>query len=209
MQLTIISDTHGKHSFLKLGRGDVLIHCGDFSSYGDLDEVADFAEFIGKQNFKHKIVIAGNHDWSFEDDRREQAEGLLLEQGIIYLNGSGIELEGMHFWGSPIQPEFCHWAFNLPRGAALAEHWLTIPTNTDVLITHTPPYGILDTCYDGRNVGCEDLLEAVKQIQPKVHAFGHIHESHGTQKIDNTLFVNASSLDEKYRFANSAIVVTL
>ena len=70
MKLTFISDTHYQHHKLSLESGDVLIHCGDFTRRGALDEVANFADFMGAQDFKYKIVIAGNHDFSFEDKRR-------------------------------------------------------------------------------------------------------------------------------------------
>lgn len=209
MQLTFISDTHGKHPFLKLGRGDVLVHCGDFSTIGELEEVEDFAVFMGKQKFQHKIVIAGNHDWSFEDDRRLEAEALFSNNGVIYLNDSGIDINGYYFWGSPIQPVFCHWAFNRSRGKELQEHWHKIPHHTDILITHTPPYGILDLCYDGEQVGCEALLTAVEQIKPRIHAFGHIHESYGTLEQGETLFINACSLNENYQFKNPPIKIEI
>lgn len=209
MRLTFISDTHGKHPLLHLATGDVLVHCGDFSSYGDLDEVEDFAQFMGKQAFTHKLVIAGNHDWCFEDERRAEAEALMRENGIIYLHDSGIELGGYYFWGSPIQPEFCHWAFNRPRGEVLEQHWLKIPKHTDILITHTPAYGILDTCFDGQAAGCEALLAAIQRIKPKIHACGHIHEAYGQLLQDQTVFINAASLDEHYRFRNPPITIEL
>ncbi|WP_020559270.1 metallophosphatase domain-containing protein [Thiofilum flexile] len=209
MQLTFISDTHGKHAFLTLKGGDALIHCGDFSTMGELDEIEDFAIFMGKQKFQHKIVIAGNHDWSLEDDRRMEAETLFKENGVIYLHDSGIDINGYHFWGSPIQPVFCHWAFNRPRGEVLQEHWLKIPDYTDVLITHTPPYGILDVCYDGVHVGCEALLVAVERVKPRIHAFGHIHEGYNTLEQEGTLFINACSLNEDYQFKNPPIVAEL
>jgi Icc-related predicted phosphoesterase len=209
MQLTFISDTHGKHRDLVLGSGDVLIHCGDFTRMGEVDEVEDFADFISMQNFHHKIVIAGNHDWCFEDNRRAEAEKVLTEKGIIYLNDSGIEIAGKYFWGSPIQPEFCDWAFNRPRGKKIAEHWQLIPKYTDVLITHGPAFGYLDECYHGERVGCEELAKVVFKIKPSIHAFGHIHEDYGTDEKRGVLFVNACSLNEDYELANPPITVQL
>lgn len=209
MELTFISDTHGKHPLLKLGMGDILIHCGDFSSYGDLDEVEDFADFIAKQAFEHKIVIAGNHDLSFEDEHRSAAEALLHERGIIYLNDSGVTLNGYRFWGSPVQPAFCSWAFNRERGADIAKHWQQIPADTNILITHTPAYGYLDQCYNGESVGCEELAAVIERIQPQIHAFGHIHEGHGTLQTAHTLFVNACCLNEHYQLVHAPIRVAL
>ena len=121
-----------------------------------------------------------------------------------YLDDSGCEIEGIRFWGSPITPEFCNWAFmREPRD--IGRHWDAIPDDTDVLITHGPPHGILDQCPD--SVGCEQLLEAVKRVGPKVHAFGHIHEGHGILEKDGTTFVNASIMDGRYRPVNAPIGV--
>lgn len=210
MKLTFISDTHSLHNELPaIAPGDVLIHCGDFTGHGNIDETADFAEFIAAQNFTHKIVIAGNHDWCFEDGRRDGAEACLHDLGIIYLNDSGIELDGVKFWGSPIQPEFLNWAFNRERGADIRQHWDLVPTDTDVLITHGPAFGILDKCCHGGRVGCEELLEVIQTIKPKIHAFGHIHEGYGQHEQDGTIFVNACSLDEHYRMAFAPIVLEI
>jgi hypothetical protein len=135
MILTFISDTHSLHDRLPdIDAGDVLIHCGDFTGRGTLDDTLTFAEFMAAQPFTHKIVIAGNHDWCFEDKRRNIAEHILKEYGIIYLNDSGITIDGVTFWGSPIQPEFMNWAFNRERGADIRQHWDKIPSATDVSV---------------------------------------------------------------------------
>ena len=207
MKLTFISDTHYQHHKLQLESGDVLIHCGDFTRRGGLDDVESFATFIERQDFKHKIVIAGNHDFSFEDKRRQKAEKYLSNHSLIYLNDSGVEVEGLKFWGSPVQPEFFDWAFNRKRGEELRDHWDLIPEDTDILITHGPAYGILDLCADGRRVGCHDLLEAVEKIKPKIHAFGHIHEDYGVIEKQGTIFVNACNVDERYRMVNMPITL--
>lgn len=209
MKLTFISDTHAQHHKLDIGSGDVLVHCGDFTLGGSLYEITDFAEFIAEQDFTYKIVIAGNHDWCFEDRRKTKAEAYLREYGIIYLNDSGVELNGVKFWGSPVQPEFCHWAFNRQRGAEIRAHWDLIPDDTDVLITHGPAFGILDLCYDGFHAGCEDLLNVIQRIRPKVHACGHIHESYGVCERDGVVFVNACNLDERYQMQNLPIMVEI
>lgn len=176
MKLTFISDTHSKHDAIKLGRGDVLIHCGDISKNGSLEDIKRFAAYLKKQEFSHKLVIAGNHDFCFEDERKFEAEDILKQCGIIYLNDSGVEIDGMKFWGSPVQPEFFNWAFNRRRGEEIKKYWDLIPNDTDILITHGPPFEILDECADGQKVGCEDLLNRIQKLKLKVHAFGHIHE---------------------------------
>ena len=209
MKLTFISDTHSKHHDLDTGSGDILIHCGDFTCRGDLQDTIEFAEFLSVQNFTHKMVIAGNHDKCFEDKRRLRAETILSDHGIIYLNDSGITIDNVNFWGSPVQPEFFNWAFNRQRGVELLQHWMLIPENIDVLITHGPAYSILDLCTDGRKVGCEDLLRTIQRIKPKVHAFGHIHESYGQYEHNGTLSVNACNLNEYYQLRNPPIMVEI
>ncbi|MGB0848880.1 MAG: metallophosphoesterase family protein, partial [Thiolinea sp.] len=142
MKLTFISDTHSLHHQLPdLGSGDVLIHCGDFTGRGDLHDTLSFARYFSQQNYTHKIVIAGNHDECFEGYRQQDAETCLLDHNIIYLNDSGIEIDGVHFWGSPIQPEFFNWSFQRRRGQDIRRHWDMIPANTDILLTHGPPFG--------------------------------------------------------------------
>eukprot|EP00026_Physarum_polycephalum_P017756 Phypoly_transcript_19088.p1 GENE.Phypoly_transcript_19088~~Phypoly_transcript_19088.p1 ORF type:complete len:151 (+),score=18.92 Phypoly_transcript_19088:146-598(+) len=140
------------------------------------------------------------------EKRPELAESELLKglQNCYYLRDKAINLEGINFYGAPWQPEFCKWAFNLPRGQALKEKWDMIPSNTDILITHGPPKGILDRV-EGSNEGCADLLAAVQRIKPKYHIFGHIHEGYGEFSDGTTHFINASNLNGAYRPTNAVI----
>lgn len=209
MKLTFFSDTHNRHRKIKFTGGDVLVFCGDLTNRGELSQVEDFSKFVKNLDYQYKIVIAGNHDFCFEDERKETAEEYFRNAGLIYLNDSGIEIDDVKFWGSPIQPWFHDWAFNRARGEDIKKHWDLIPTDTDVLITHGPPFGIRDLCSHGERVGCNDLLETVMKIRPKIHAFGHIHEAHGCLRVDKTLFVNACNLDEFYKPAYPAIDVGL
>ena len=111
-------------------------------------------------------------------------------------------------WGSPWQPEFHNWAFNVPRGEKLKEKWDMIPTDTDILITHGPAHGKLDFVpYDGLNVGCEDLLIKIQEIKPKIHVSGHIHSGRGVVFSEGTLYVNASVLNDRYEFRNKPITI--
>jgi predicted phosphodiesterase len=205
IRLVFVSDTHGFHDF-PVPPGDVLVHAGDGCNYGTLEEARAWANFLRRQPHRHKIVIAGNHDRCFEDDF-EHAKPLL--EDFDFLHDSGCERLGVHFWGSPWQPWFFNWAFNLPRGPELAAKWALIPDTTDVLVTHGPPHGVLDRNFDGTPVGCEDLRDAMKRVRPRVHVFGHIHEGYGTARIGETLFVNASICTLAYRPTNPAIVVDL
>jgi Icc-related predicted phosphoesterase len=212
MKITFISDTHNKHNHLTsnaynniLGSGDVLVHAGDISSMGKSHEITNFLNWFGMTDFKHKIFIAGNHDFGFEfhTDIAEEFK----EKGIIYLFDSEVVIDGVKFYGSPWQPEFHNWAFNLPRGEKLAEKWSKIPTNTDILITHGPVYGILDYAPIGGHVGCEELYKKVFEVKPKIHVCGHIHDSYGQKSIDGVEFLNASVLDDTYQHAHKPIVV--
>ncbi len=209
MKLTFISDTHLKHDELELTTGDVLVHCGDFSRRGSKEDISEFLEWFSVQRFKHKLFVAGNHDFGFENENKKWAEELSARLGLVYLNDSGVEIQGCRFWGSPVQPEFYNWAFNRKRGDEIQKHWDQIPSNTDVLITHGPPYGVLDLCSHGERVGCKNLLEEFNRIKPKIHAFGHIHEDYGIVTKDEITFVNASILDEKYENKNNPIVIEL
>lgn len=207
MRLICISDTHNQHARLRIPDGDVLIHAGDMCRHGDMQEVAAFGAWFGSLPHKHKIVIAGNHDFAFQ--RQDALARKFLPDGVCYLRDSGTEIEGVKFYGSPWQPWFCNWAFNLPRGPELAEKWSRIPNDTDVLITHGPPADILDAMETGEHLGCKDLYERVKALNLKLHVFGHIHEAYGQEQIADTLFVNACVCDENYRLINAPVVVDL
>jgi len=160
---------------------------------------------------KYKVVIAGNHDWCFANGTlpKHEAVDMFAAIGVTYLHDSEATIEGLRFYGSPYQPRFFDWAFNLDDDE-LKRKWSRIPAGIDVLITHGPPYGILDNTIDHRNVGCRHLLnEVVDRVKPRIHAFGHIHHAYGREYKHGTLFVNASNLDETYRYANKPIVVDL
>jgi len=206
----IASDTHGLHGKLAVPEGDVFVHCGDFTRRGELKTVSDFGRWVGALPHRHKVVVAGNHDRTFEDDPEAALAALdAAGNGLTYLQDAGTEIDGVRFWGSPWQPWFFDWSFNLQRGPELAAKWALIPEGTQVLITHGPPLGILDRVWGGDRVGCADLLERVRELQPKVHAFGHIHEGSGIDVREGTTYVNGSICDERYRPVNPARVIDL
>ena len=206
MKIVAISDTHGRHDQMEpLPEGDVLVHTGDVSGRGRRNQVIKFLDWFKGLNFEHKIFIAGNHDFYFEQaPAPEIAE--LVGTDLVYLNDSGLTINGINFWGSPVQPWFYDWAFNRQRGADIDKHWQLIPANTDVLLTHGPPKNILDKVFRGENVGCEMLLKKIREIKPKVSIFGHIHEAYGTEEIDGTKFINASIVNLAYEVANKPVV---
>ena len=210
MQLTIISDTHGTHYDLKLKQGDLLIHAGDITEYGTEEEVIDFLKWFAKQPFEHKIFIAGNHDLFLENCSRTKLKKI-IPSGIIYLQNSSVDINGLNIYGSPVTPYFLGMAFNKRRGSEILKVWNKIPENTDILITHGPPIGILDN-----EMGCEELKQRVESIKPTLHLFGHIHEQHGTIQKQETVYVNAAvvnilaPLDNKpCRLVNQPILLTL
>lgn len=205
LRLVCMSDLHSLSYAFQVPAGDVLIIAGDICGYGTRDELKVFDDFLSSLPHPHKLLIAGNHDWPFA--RVDPREANLLVKNAIYLMDSGIEIEGIKFWGSPWQPEFYNWAFNLPRGPELAAVWAKIPDNIDVLITHGPPYGVLDEIYNGKRVGCQDLSEALERVKPTVHVFGHIHEGYGVLEQNGTVYVNASLCNQYYQLVHSPIVI--
>ncbi len=205
MKVVAISDTHGFHNQLQLPEGDMLIHAGDVSKRGEEHEVVEFLEWFKNQPFTHKIFIAGNHDFFFEG-RAKSYIATKIPDNVIYLNDSGVTIEGIHIWGSPVQPWFYDWAFNRKRGYEILKHWELIPKETDILITHGPVAGILDKTVYGNSVGCEDLRQVVKRIKPKFFICGHIHEAYGIEETISTTYINASVLNVKYQMMNAPVV---
>ncbi len=189
MRLVALADTHSYHAALTVPDGDVLVHAGDMTRLGTFDELEAVGAFLAAQPHRHKLVVAGNHDWGLA---RTPAQARALLGAVTYLFDSGVTIEGLRVWGSPWQPTFFDWAFNLPRGRALAERWALIPEATDILITHGPPRGFGDRCADGRREGCDDLLARIREVRPGLHLFGHIHEDRGHWQDGPTLIVNAT-----------------
>jgi Icc-related predicted phosphoesterase len=213
MRLVIISDTHLNEPVLP--DGDVLIHCGDMLSGGHKYELSLQAHYwfetLGKQ-FKHFLFVPGNHDRCFEQ-AVDFCNSILMRANVEVLVDREFIIDDIKFYGSPWQPDFYDWAFNLPRGGALRDKWKLIPSDTDVLITHGPPFGILDYVpWDDEHVGCVDLYEQVLEIHPKIHCFGHIHGGYGeltTGHTGLTKFFNASICNEQYVPVNAPHVVDI
>ncbi|SFM65390.1 metallophosphatase domain-containing protein [Halopseudomonas yangmingensis] len=210
MKLVCISDTHSMHhSICDIPDGDVLIHAGDSLGQGTLDNVVELNDWLGTLPHRYKIVIAGNHDWVFQDSPEQAREAL---SHAIYLEDSGIEIEGVRFWGSPWTPTFWNWAFMLDPGQPLYDAWSRIPDNTDVLITHGPPRGIGDEVALGlgpRNVGCAELMQRIDRLSLKAHVFGHIHEGYGIYQRGPLTLINASTCNAQYQPINPPIVLNL
>ena len=212
IRITCISDTHTKHDHLKLPGGDILIHCGDLMNSGwNYADITNFLKWFESQPYDELIFIAGNHDRRFETDTLDVKAILEGFPTITYLQDDWVEVNGIKIYGSPWQPEFYGWAFNLPRrGDELKERWDAIPQDTDILITHGPPQGHLDTSghpYNEPLLGCELLRVKVEEIKPNIHIFGHIHGGFGYKEYEGTHFINASVLDERYQQVNKPITI--
>lgn len=212
MKICAVSDFHGQYEAKRLviPDADMLIFCGDFTAARSFDELPKFAEWLSKLPHKYKIFVAGNHDWCFEANKSTSVQMLKDNvSNIYYLDNEMIEIEGLKIYGTPIQPEFCNWAFN-KNEYARQHYYSLIPTNLDILVTHCPPHGILDWCPNG-NVGCPVLKSELYRILPRYHFCGHIHESYGIKEecFGNSIitFVNSSVLDGNYRLVNDPIVL--
>ena len=213
MRFCCISDTHNKHEELDLTQypADILISSGDVTSSGTKDELLRFLIWFEKQPFEYKIFIPGNHDRYIEDNFEDFVNVLTKFSGITLLHNSGINIAGINFWGSGDTPEFCNWAFNKTH-EELVETWSNVPSNTDVLITHGPAYGILDEVNNvwspTPNVGCKALRDMIVPSTIKYCIFGHIHEQGGKHlNIEGTDFYNVSVLDERYRMVNTPTII--
>ena len=214
MRITHISDTHNKHNQLngKLPGGQLLIHSGDFTSIGRKHEVQQFIKWFAKQDYTHKVFIAGNHDLVMDSELLYEAKSAHFEykeyptpgaegkpewlvellgnlpDGVYYLENNSIKLEGINIWGSPHSPSFGYgWAFNKDRGHDITQCWNEIPMDTDIVITHTPIYGYNDRAANtNQNVGCSDLYHRLREVQPHLHFAGHIHEAYGWKTMGLT-----------------------
>lgn len=220
MKIVSISDTHNFHKNLELPKGDILIHCGDFTSQGFLHEIEKFMNWFSSQDFKYKILIAGNHEktlcprlnihpaYNKNTIRRCQLE-VRKWPGVTYLEESFVIIDEMKIFGSPYsgKTEFsCGWGFE-----ANEKTWDKIPDDTDILITHGPPKGILDTVSyphtkESISLGCSNLLKRVNDVKPVYHLFGHIHDSYGEFTSEHTMFKNCANMNEDYKIVNKPVV---
>ncbi|MFO0601351.1 MAG: metallophosphatase domain-containing protein [Myxococcaceae bacterium] len=190
MRIVAVADTHNHHAELQVPDGDLFIHAGDLTNRGTRAELERVADWMRALPHRHKVFIAGNHDFLFQDEP-EQARALF--EGVTYLLDSEVTVGGVRVWGSPWQPWFHDWAFNLHRGAPLDAVWKKIPAGVDVLVTHGPPLGYGDLVYREERVGCEDLLRHLPRVGAKLHLFGHIHEDRGEWQLGKTRIVNCTT----------------
>jgi len=220
MRITLISDTHTMHGLIKptidMPGGDLLLHAGDIMNSGyNKNDIKDFCHWYNSlEHYDQKIFIAGNHDRTFEDFPDDAREIYSSYKNITYLQDERLDLwdeedQQTVIYGTPWQPWFYDWAFNLPKGGpGLMSKWEAIPADTDILITHGPPQEILDVSgppYNEPLLGCALLRERVDAVKPKIHVFGHIHGSYGYKFLNGTHFFNASILNEEYKYTNKPV----
>ncbi|SRR3989304_754757 len=230
-KIVLMSDSHSKHNgiyILKQGEkfddeyvkeyiisgvylpaeADVIICSGDISMSGSENEIDNFLAWYSKLPYTHKILVPGNHDRLFEQKRSIAQELLKKYPNIIYLESQGVTIDGIKFYGEPVQPTFGYnWAFNVDRGEKIKRYWDAIPDDVEFLILHGPPYSILDSTIRGEQVGCKDLLKRIYELKNlKLVSFGHIHEHAGYKFIDGVHFVNASVLNLRYEIQNKPMI---
>jgi predicted phosphodiesterase len=210
MRLVLLADTHTHQTELgALPSGDALILAGDlcnmFSKPGYDEQLSRLNRWLGEQPFTYRLVIGGNHDGLLQSVAGQPFTRL---SNATWLCDSGVTIEGIQFWGSPwTSGSSGPMAFQL-LPSNLKAKWDLIPHHTDVLITHGPPYGVLDQTSWGHG-GDEDLRDAVERTQPALHVFGHIHTARGIRKKGQTLYVNACVSGEDNEVVASAVVVDL
>lgn len=220
IRFVCISDSHSL--FFNFPPGDVLLHAGDFTKKGTSDEVLQFANYLKTTNYQYKIIIAGNHDSPFDisnfDDIMKKRRNPYpcdpyavkrLFKDFIYLEDSFVNVFGYTVWGTPWTHQHYKGAFTIKEKYILGQKFQQIPLGVDIVLSHSPPNGILDRSKDNRHLGSEVLAETIRMIKPKVHVFGHIHEGHGVQTIDGTTYINASVCNNRYQPIYTPIVFDL
>jgi Icc-related predicted phosphoesterase len=191
LRLVLLSDTHLLEREIDVPNGDILIHAGDFSLFGNsLSVLENFNSWLGTLPHRHKIVVPGNHEFVLEADPSRRA---LLSNATVLMN-EGVTIEGLNVWGSPVTPLYSG-AFGIWAAQQRRNLYDSIPEDTDVLITHGPPFGILDRADSSQPYsGCQELLDAAMRIKPHLHVFGHVHSAAGIFHTQDTTFVNCAIL---------------
>jgi predicted phosphohydrolase len=206
LTIVCISDTHELHRELDVPAGDILIHAGDFTMFSkSASAILDFNEWLGKLPHRWKILIPGNHEFFLESDPSRRR---LISNATVLIN-QGVEVASLKIWGSPVTLLYGG-AFGLSSPTDRVKLYAKIPDGLDILVTHGPPYSILDRSPRAlHHAGCPQLLEAVSRLKPKLHVFGHVHGAHGMLSTEDTLFVNAALLGPDGDLCASPIVLRM
>jgi len=189
IRLVLLSDTHELHREFYVPEGDILLHAGDFTLFSKSSRaIADFNDWLRELPHRHKLLVPGNHEFFLEEDGTRRS---MLSNARVLINES-VEIEGLRIWGSPVTPLYGG-AFGMSSASDRKRLYAQIPDDINVLITHGPPFGILDSVPGtDQHSGCPELLEAVMRIRPRLHVFGHIHGGYGVLEAEHTTFVNAA-----------------
>ncbi|QNI32089.1 metallophosphatase domain-containing protein [Alloacidobacterium dinghuense] len=206
LQLVLLSDTHELHRELNVPSGDILIHAGDFTMFSrSLRSIIDFNEWLGELPHRWKVVIPGNHETFLQTNPANRS---LVNNAAVLIN-EAVEIAGFRIWGSPVTPGFGP-AFSVNSADERRLLYDTIPDNTDILITHGPPYGILDSGSDSQfHAGDRELFNAISRVKPRLSVFGHIHGCHGVIATEETIFANAALLGPLGDIDEEPIVLTI
>jgi predicted phosphohydrolase len=202
MKILFLSDTHGLHRHLgPLPEADILVHAGDVTRQGTEGELDDFVSWLGALPYACKVFVAGNHDDCLYG--RTTLEG--LPAGVHYLCNTSLRVGGLLFYGLPLfRPDEASGEYDCQIDA--------IPADTDVLVTHQPPLGILDGAVEGGrkiSFGNAHLCQRVEAVRPRVHLFGHNHNDYGQRRVGSTLFVNAALVNHDYQLCRQPLIVTV
>jgi Icc-related predicted phosphoesterase len=209
MIIDCISDLHGFKP--KLPGGDLLIVAGDLTARDTVIEHLGFSGWLCNQQYDKILLISGNHDGKMNHCKPFDQDNL------SYLQDSGTTYKGIKIWGSPWTPSFCNWHFMKDRGEPIKQMWDLIPDDTEILITHGPPFGIRDEvkysskAQEGKFAGCQELRNAIdhRLKKLKLHVFGHVHEGYGLAIVRGVRHVNASIMNEDYKPVNKPFRIIL
>lgn len=168
--------------------------------------IEDFDDWLSEQPVKRRsILVPGNHDFYLEADLSRRS---LTSSGVVLIE-EAITVDGLNIWGSPTTPLYGG-AFGISDPAKRAAHYAKIPTDTHILVTHGPPFGILDgKPGTTEHFGCPELLNAVQRIKPLVPIFGHVHTGYGILQTGDITFVNAAVLGPDGDAQNKPILINL
>lgn len=210
MKIIAISDTHTRHREIMIPDCDILIHAGDYTSNGRIEETSSFLTWFAAQPAEFKVFISGNHD-SLSFNNSSLFKALVKEHAnLFYLEDSGIEIKGLKIWGTPWTPTFGMWSYMVdPYSPRMQKYRDMIPEDLDILVSHGPPHSVCSTTQDGKEAGCIQLKFAIEKVQPKHVICGHIHEAHGTGVIGGSKVHNVASLDARYTYTHKPVEIKL
>jgi Icc-related predicted phosphoesterase len=202
MNAIFISDTYGQHESILLPQGNIIIHAGNFTKTGTELEAKDFLQWFSQLPYEHKIFIAGTHDHFFERDPERARQA--VPSNVIYLEDSGVVIGGFKIWGSPYNLYNHGSAFSCTE-AEIGAHWDRIPFNVDMVISHSPAYGLLDINGSGEHEGCKVLLRRLVRVEPRYVVCGHAVDGHGHEYYDGIHFINAAMGNQEFQLSHKPV----